>query len=151
MDVRLEQDGATGSCVPYRQRAGPHTAVTVTKNIIFGYSETINVGVWDTNTPKKAKAVAAFDMAAVLADPSHQTKQPLPWRICSRLRGRTLRFKVWLPEKQREPAWNDRVHARSTDAIPAGHLGPGKSGWYFGHVPPGGQVRYEGLSIWAWQ
>ena len=146
MDLGDEQQCPGRSGVPSHQRDGPTRAITVTKNVIYGYNDTINVGVWDTGRYYKAFTVAAFDMRAVLADPLN----PLPWRICGRLTAHTLTFKIWLPTKEHEPTWNDPVHSRTTDSIPAAYLASGKTGWYIGHIPPAGQVQYNELSIWSW-
>jgi hypothetical protein len=128
---------------------GRTRAVTVTKNVFFAYYATINVGVWDTDSRKTDAPIAAYDMKAVLEDPSTNALKPFPWRICARVQGKTLTFKIWLPTREREPSWTNPVHARTTHGIPAGHLAAGKTGWYIGHIPPGGRVQYSGLGIWS--
>jgi len=74
--------------------------------------------------------------------------RPLPWRVCTRMIGTTLGFKIWFPAVMSEPAWNDPAYTR-TATVPAAWIVPGKAGWYAGHLPPGGRARYTGLSVWS--
>ena len=70
-----------------------------------------------------------------------------PWRVCTKMvTGSMLLFKIWFPQTMSEPAWSDGKYARVATVPPAWHVA-GKSGWYAGHIPPGGTVSYGNLSV----
>lgn len=126
-------------------------AVTVTKNVIYNVHWVFNVHTWDTaaNPAKPFTQVAQFDM--VNAVTQNGKLRPLPWRVCSRIVGNTLDFKIWFPfQNQTEPAWGDPVYSRSA-TIPelSTWNQPGKTGWYIGHMQPGQSARYNGLTAYS--
>lgn len=130
---------------------GRTRAVTVTKNVIYGIYWVFNLHTWDTaradGRPDAFAQVAQFDMGPVMFG-ADGTYRPLPWRVCTEAQGTTVRFKIWFPGEMAEPAWTDPAYARSA-TLPAGWTGAGRSGWYAGHVPPGGSARYTNLGIWS--
>ena len=121
-------------------------AVTVTKNVIYGIYWVFNVHVWDSSSAQPFTQIAQFDMVDVMTQ--NGAMRPFPWRTCTQLVGQTLTFKIWFPSQQAEPAWNDPVYTR-TATVPADYSAPGKSGWYVGHIPPAGTVKYNNIGIWT--
>jgi hypothetical protein len=128
---------------------GTTRAVTVTKNVIYGIHWVFNVHTWDSASSQPFTQIAQFDMVDLMIQ--NGAMRPFPWRTCARVVGNTLTFKIWFPSQQAEPSWTDPVHTRSTNAIPAGYLSAGKSGWYIGHIPPAGSVKYNDLGLWRYQ
>ncbi|GAB2859025.1 hypothetical protein GCM10027026_06020 [Myroides odoratimimus subsp. xuanwuensis] len=132
-----------GVAVRIQSRPRRVRAVTVTKNTIHGMHGVFNVMTWDTaRSGEPWRSVAQFDLSAVVAADGHVL--PLPWRVCVRVVGRSLSFKVWLPAETSEPSWRNRTHVRQV-RLPRGYVAAGKAGWYVGHVPGGGSVVYRGL------
>lgn len=119
-------------------------AITVTKNIWAHYFLVFNVHMWDTDWAQPFVGIGQYNMSAVLDSPTGI--KPLPWRICARMDGTILMFKVWLPGTEREPSWTDAIHTNSM-LIPKDFAVPGRVGWYVGHIPPGGSARYSDLVI----
>lgn len=116
-------------------------AVTVTKNVWAQVYWVFNVHAWSGETFVQ---IAQFDMVDIMFTPAGGY-QPLPWRVASRMVGSALTFKIWFPAMA-EPAWTDPAYAR-TATVPVGWLSPGKIGWYAGHLPPSGSVRYTSLTV----
>jgi hypothetical protein len=125
-------------------RVGPVRAVTLTKNVIFGVVWVFNVHEWDLSSTEPFVQVAQFDLVNAVV-PVGGVIRPLPWRVCARLIGNTITMKIWFPPET-EPAWTDPDRVRSA-TIPAGWEAPGKTGWYVGHLPPGGSATYTRLSV----
>ncbi|HUS26273.1 MAG TPA: hypothetical protein VMY99_02920 [Nevskiaceae bacterium] len=123
-------------------------AITVTKNVIYGIYWVFNVHTWDSSLAQPFTQVAQFDMANVVI--KNGAFAPFPWRACAQITGQTLQFKIWLPNQEAEPAWNDAVHT-GTATIPADYSAAGRTGWYVGHIPPGGKATYNNLGIWKQQ
>lgn len=120
-------------------------AVTLTKNIAFGIQTVLNVVTWDTaRRGDPWRTVAQLDLAAVLM--RHGRLRPMPWRACLRVHDRRVRIKVWLPARSPEPSWSDPVAAR-TARLPRAFVLAGRPGWYVGHLPAGGSVRYRNLTV----
>jgi hypothetical protein len=122
-------------------------AITVTKNIVFDVFWVFNVHTWDTTRNPAFEQLSQFDMSSVIFRPDG-SYQPLPWRVCTQMRSATLTFKVWFPAVMKEPSWTDPAYTR-TATLPADWLTAGKSGWYVGHIPPGGRAQYNNLGIWS--
>jgi hypothetical protein len=120
-------------------------SLTVDKNVWAGVSWVLWVVGWDTATPEVFTGIANKDVSAVVA-PSGDY-EPLPWRVCARVIGSALTFKIWVPAREGEPSWTDPTHT-GTATIPAKWTVPGKFGWYVGHVPPAGSARYGNLRVW---
>jgi hypothetical protein len=140
---RLDQQG-----LAVRFRAGPagrSRAITLTKNTFAGYVWVFNLLSWDTRRPGVAwRTLGQFDLSPVVS--SHLKLLPFPWRVCLRAQGRRVDFKVWLPDREPEPPWNDPVHSRSAP-VPHRFQQPGLPGWYVGHLRPGDHVSYADMSV----
>lgn len=121
-------------------------AVTVTKNVWAGVNWVFNVHVWDSSLAEPFIDIGQFDLGAVLSN-SQGGLYPLPWRLCVRVDGDRLTFKLWVPAVHAEPGWADPVHSRST-SVPAAWNVPGQLGWYVGHLPPAGSATFNGLQLW---
>lgn len=130
-----------------RVRSGPgrrQRAVTVTKNVWVHFFWVFNLHTWDTRRQgDPMRQFAQFDMHDVVMPDGELL--PFPWRVCLRVRGRAVAFKVWLPRSQPEPSWSDPVHVREA-TVPKGFSAPGRPGWYIGHLPPTGSTRYTALT-----
>jgi len=121
-------------------------AVTVTKNIYFGATWIINLHVWDSRESPAYSQVGQFDLSDELA-PSGE-RAPFPWRLCARVVGSTLEFKIWRPNDERKPAWGDSSHGGSA-TVPAGWVQPGEAGLFVGHIPPGGAASFDRIKTFA--
>jgi hypothetical protein len=124
-------------------------AITVTKNVEFGVPWIFNVHTWDSADTIGGPwtQVAQLDMQkAVEADGS---TRPFPWRVCARVMSNSLELKLWFPATMREPPWGDPTYTRRTSDLPDSYSSPGRTGWYVGHLPPGGSVTYSALGIWS--
>jgi hypothetical protein len=142
---RSAPDVQEGLAVRIRDDRGRIRAVTLTKNVEFGYYWVFNVLTWDTAREGDPwRAVGQFDMSAVVS-PSGTRLASLPWRVCLRVAGRDLAFKVWLPGRGTEPTWQDPLAARHT-RLPAAFVAAGVPGWYVGHLSDHGRVAYEHLT-----
>ncbi|HTE22701.1 MAG TPA: hypothetical protein VK674_06710 [Candidatus Limnocylindria bacterium] len=125
--------------------------ITVTKNIFFGATWFFNVHVWDSASNEPFTQLAGFDMSEVMGkmwwdeQGSLQSNlKPLPWHLCARTVGNTLKFKVWPDDVTPQPSWNDSRYVREVQ-IPAAWDVPGKAGWYIGHLNPGHSAEFQGL------
>jgi hypothetical protein len=138
----LDQQG-----LAVRFRAGPgdrRRAITLTKNTFANYVWIFNLLTWDTRRPGEAwRSLGQFDLSPVVS--SNLKLLPFPWRVCLRAQGQRVDFKVWLPRREPEPAWDDPVHAHSA-TLPRRFGKPGVPGWYVGHLKPGDHVTYADLS-----
>lgn len=118
-------------------------AVTVTKNVMWGANWQFNVLTWDSRSWAPWQVRGSVDLARVFW-PGEQLA-PLPWRVCARVEGDTVRVKGWLAG-QPEPTWDDPVHSGSV-RLPAEWVYPGKAGWYVGHLAPGHAATYSDLVL----
>lgn len=123
---------------------GRTRAVTVTKNIYFSFSSVFNVHVWDTTAAQPFTLVGQIWLSEAFS--VHDGVDALPWQMCARAVGTTVEMKAWT-EHDPEPAWGDPAWGGSIELDPA-WVYPGKAGWYVGHVPPGGEVRFDHLRTW---
>ncbi|HET7740093.1 MAG TPA: hypothetical protein VFL67_05540 [Mycobacterium sp.] len=144
-----QSDGFVQEGVALRviDQPGRVRALTVTKNVIYGVQSAFNVHTWDTDLSQPFTAIGQYDMSQVVTADGQYVA--FPWAICARVLGDQLTFKVWVPNREPEPEWNDAIHARTT-TVPAGYLEPGSTGWYIGHIPAGGSAHYEDLATWTW-
>jgi hypothetical protein len=117
-------------------------AVTVTKNVWQWLTGIYNVHLWDTSNPEPYLFVAGFDMSGAIGV-GDTTSPATARRLCVRVRGRELTFKVW-PASAGEPSWSSPVHARSVILPPQG-LHSGRPGWYQGHLGPGRLAFHQGM------
>ena len=133
-----------GLAVRIRDRDGRVRAVTLTKNVQFGLYWVFNLLTWDTARGGDPwRKVGQFDLSPVIGR-STQRLAALPWRVCLRVTGRQVAFKVWLPRERTEPSWSERHYVRRA-RLPRGYAA-GVPGWYVGHLPPGAKVVYGALS-----
>ena len=118
-------------------------AVTVTGNIVWGARFGFNVHVWDTARFPRAAVPVTYaggaDLSRTFGPAAGLMK--LPWRICARVRGRVLDFKVW-PVAAEEPRWGDTRFGRRFQ-LPASASYEGRAGWYAGHLRPGDRLVIE--------
>lgn len=125
---------------------GVTTAITVTKNVIYGIYWVFNVHTWNTSqTPYPFTQIAQFSFPKVVTYLGVVLK--LPWRACAQIQNGILDFKIWRPNVMSEPAWGDPNYTASV-AVPAAYTGAGLTGWYIGHIPPGGNATYTQLGVW---
>lgn len=134
------QEGVAGRILIQGDRT---RAVTVNKNVWNRGTWIYVVHLWDTNTPEVFHLVGSFDMSAVIG-PSDSVSPASARRLCMRLRGRVLTFKVWRAQEP-EPPWADTTHVR-TVLLPREALHSGRPGWYSGHLPPGSNQFVSGMS-----
>ena len=141
----LDQEG-----LAVRFRAGPgdrRRAVTLTKNTYANYNWVFNLLTWDSDRPGQPwRKFGQFDLSPVVS--SHLRLLPFPWRVCLRAQGRRVDFKIWLPDREPEPAWSDPVHTRSA-TVPQRFTRAGVPGWYVGHLRPGDHVTYADLRTYG--
>lgn len=122
--------------------AGATRAITVTKNIFFGFDSIFNVHVWDTGASPPSKGIMQLDMIKPLRE------KPFPWHLCARVSGTLLTIKVWTADEP-EPEWGDGLHDASA-ALPSEWVYKGKAGWYIGHLPLGGFATFTDLETWKY-
>ena len=112
---------------------GALRAITVTRNVWGDTAEIYNVHLWDTTpamTPSAmsiSELVDSADLSAALDEAPSEGR-----RLCARIEGRVLEFKVWLADDA-EPDWGDPLHTHTTE-VPESWVYPGRSGLYFGHL-----------------
>ncbi len=118
-----QSDGFVQEGVALRvvDQPGRVRALTVTKNVIYGTQWAFNVHTWDTDLSEPFTAIGQYDMSQVVTSGGNYLD--FPWRICARVLGDQLTFKVWVPNREPEPEWNDAVHARTT-TVPASNSQP---------------------------
>ena len=137
------QEGAALRIAP--RPDGSVRAITLTKNVYLYGSWIFNVHVWDSATGHM-QSLASFSLEPALSIPGNPpTMQPLPWRVCARVEGSTLRFKAWRLA-EREPGWGDRRSGGSVK-LPSDAPSSGYTGWYAGHLGAGMTVTYTDLEI----
>lgn len=117
-------------------------AVTITQNV-YGRSIWFAwLNVWDTTLGTKPTAVAAFDLFPIVSI-TRQTMRT-PWRVCARIRGDRVDFKVWTDDA--EPAWSDRTHVFHA-TLPPDWVEPGYAGGYIGHLHAGGTGTFSDIDV----
>jgi hypothetical protein len=137
--------GLTQAGLALRVRGdGPRVrAVTVTGNIVWGARFGFNVHVWDTARHPRGTVPVTYAGGADLSrtfGPANGLMK-LPWRICARVKGRMLDFKVW-PVAAKEPRWGDTRFGRRFQ-LPVTATYEGRAGWYAGHLRPGDRLVIE--------
>jgi hypothetical protein len=135
-----------GLALRIRHHDGATTAITVTKNIVYGVHWAFNVHAWDSSSESPFTLLGQWDLSAVVLDHDGQD-QPMPWRVCFRAVGSTVALKIWWPGRMPEPSWSDPDYTR-TMTIPATYSHRGHAGWYVGHLRPGMSTEYDGLGTW---
>jgi hypothetical protein len=136
-----------GLALRIRHHAGVTTAITVTKNIVYGVHWVFNVHAWDSSSESPFTQLGQWDLSPVVLDQDGQY-QPMPWRVCFRAVGITVSMKIWWPGRMGEPSWSDPAFTRSM-TIPDVYARRGRAGWYVGHLQPGMSTTYDGLGTWV--
>jgi len=132
-----------GLAVRVVDRGGRVRAVTLTKNIAFGVQTVINVLTWDTaRSGEPWHQIGQYDVVDVVARDGKLL--PLPWRVCMRVAGRRLAFKIWPLGRVPHPSWSDSRYVRRAK-VPKAFDIAGRPGWYIGHVPSRGTAGYSDL------
>ena len=127
-----------------QRRGGGVAAITVTKNVYLVGSWVFNVHVWDSATARLHQ-IASVNLAGALSKPGDPpTPQPLPWRVCARVVGRTFTFKAWRIASG-QPAWGDPRFGGSV-RLPADAPSTGYPGGYIGHLQPGMLATFVDLT-----
>lgn len=135
-----------GLALRVRHHDGVTTAITVTKNIVYGAHWVFNVHAWDSSSETPFTQLGQWDLSPVILDQDGHY-QPMPWRVCFRAVGSTVTLKIWWPGRMGEPSWSDPAYTR-TMSIPTGYSRRGHAGWYVGHLQPGMSTAYDGLGTW---
>lgn len=117
-------------------------AVTVIKNVWARATSMYVVHHWDTAHPEEFDQLGAFDMSGAVG-PEDSLSSAHARRVCARVRGATLRFKVWRA-REPEPPWSDRAHVRSV-TLPERARHSGRPGWYGGHLSAGSRQFVTGM------
>lgn len=124
---------------------GSFRALMISQNIFWYSVYVFNVHLVDTSHERPILQLGHFDLSDGLApDGTHDSLLPGPWRMCARAVGSELAVKVWSLEHP-EPEWDDERHAGTLE-LPKGWDYAGHSGWYVGHLPPGGTLSLSDLT-----
>ncbi len=115
--------------------------IVVAKNIYYGAAWQLNVYTWDSARDPYFVVHGSVWLGGAFGEGG--APRPLPWMVCARVDGRTVRVKGWAGEEA-EPAWNDPVHSGSV-LVPMTWVYPGKAGWYAGHIEPGDSLAMDNL------
>lgn len=120
-----------GVAVRMRADGDRHRGITVMKNIFGGVNSVYNVHLWDTTIggDLPARHIAGFAMEDSVG---HGNSDSVPRRLCAKVEGQTLTFKVW-PAGNPEPEWNDPTASRSL-VLPSDWVFDGQPGLYIGHL-----------------
>ncbi len=87
--------------------------------------------------------LGSVDLSAVFdADGSVPS---FPWRMCARVEGRSLEWKVW-PMEHPEPDWNDPLFGGRV-TLPPDWVYAGQPGFYIGHLGAGSYAQFEDESV----
>jgi hypothetical protein len=128
-----------GAALRVRAEDGTVTkAITVSKNVMYGFVWILNVHGWDTGRAAPRTGLGQVDLGPALKS------RPFPWHICARTTGRSLVVKAWTGAGP-EPAWDDPAHTGSI-TLPSEWVYPGTTGWYLGHLSPGGFAEFTDLT-----
>jgi len=135
-DGRFSQQGAA-----LRVRSDGTTvtrAITVSKNVMYGFVWILNVHGWDTGRASPRTGLGQVDLGPALKG------RPFPWHICVRTRGTALVVKAWAGADP-VPAWDDPGYTGAV-TLPSEWVYPGTTGWYLGHLTPGGFAELADLT-----
>lgn len=117
-------------------------AIMVTNNVFLLSRTSFNVHVADSSADPALRLIAQVPLPDSVGPSIHET-QPLPWRLCARVRGRELELKVWpLARVEEEPSWGDPTFVGGA-TLPADWVRAGRPGFYIGHLPPGESTSFS--------
>ena len=138
--------------VALRVARSPHGGVrgiTVNKNTWVRAHWFYNVMLWDTSQGdhqgfgiRTAVQYTGIDMRTAL---SGSAAGDTPRRLCARLSGTTLEWKLW-PTNVAEPSWDDPAHTARV-VLPQSWVYQGSPGLYIGHTPPGGWATFGAVTL----
>ncbi len=131
----LDQQGIALRIAPTADGLGTR-AITVTKNVVYGFIWVLNVHVWDTTISATSPEVelAHFDLHALLGSP-YANVTPPPWHVCAQVDGAVLQLMAWTGSNP-QPSWADATAVESV-TLPDAWVYPGAAGWYLGHLHAG--------------
>jgi hypothetical protein len=115
-------------------------AICVMKNIWMGGNWIFNAIGFDHGS---FVVLGTVDLSETF-DPNGLVTQ-LPWRMCARVEGRSLDWKVW-PTARAEPAWGDTMYG-TTVTLPGEWVYPGRPGFYVGHLEMGDDAEFTDESV----
>jgi hypothetical protein len=143
----VDQQGIALRIAPTADGLGTR-AITVTKNVVYGYIWVLNVHVWDTtiSATSPERELAHFSLDAVLGS-SYANVTPPPWHVCAEVVGNILQFMVWTGSNP-QPSWDDATAVHSV-TLPDSWVYPGAAGWYIGHLRAGDTDTFTDLQTWA--
>lgn len=117
-----------------RDKDGRFRVITVMKNVVYGAVWQLNVLTWDNHGSPTMSPRGAVNLEPIFRPGG--VVAALPWKVCAKAVGSVVTVKAWRGD-EKEPAWGDSSHGGSV-TLPAGWDFAGKTGWYLGHIPPGG-------------
>jgi hypothetical protein len=138
-----DPDQQPGIALRIRSAGGRTQAITVTKNVWFGYYARFNVHVMDSAATEPYRQIGSVDLSSTFLLPDGGVR-PYPWRMCALVVGDTVRFVAW-PASETPPAWDDPAYGGSA-RLPAGWQAPGRPGLYAGHLQAGHSLEYRSVS-----
>lgn len=127
-------------------RAGNRVrAITLTQNVV-GVQWTFNLHTWDTLRPGDPyRTVEQFDLSQTFLAGG---LPPYPWRVCVRVIGSELEFRVWSADES-DPGWGDPLRGGQA-TLPDGWVHAGQTGWYVGHLAAGQSAGLTDLATWSY-
>lgn len=142
----VDQQGIALRIAPTADGLGTR-AVTITKNILYGFYWVFNVHVWDTTTSPITpfKLITQFNFGNIVT--ANGALVPAPWHVCARVVGSTFQAMVWTGTDP-QPDWTDPDHVQTT-TLPDGWDYPGYAGWYIGHLHAGDVNVFSDLATWS--
>lgn len=118
--------------------------LTVTKNV-FGFYHAVNVHLMDSAADPQVVLLRQFVLTGLLEDGGEGGVAPFPWRLCARVVGSSVDFKIW-PTKLTEPDWGDPAFGGHYD-LDVGMPASGRFGWYAGHLNAGELVGFVDMTV----
>ncbi len=146
----LGENTQGGLALRVRNDDGRTRAITVTNNVFLQARWIFNLHLWDTGDREadgeirlrvfrqfelREAGLVRFPPAPAPGElPAPPEVVDLPWRMCARVAGHVLTFKVW-PTSIDEPRWDDPRHTGAA-LLPDEWVYAGRPGWYAGHIGP---------------
>jgi hypothetical protein len=141
--------GQPGIALRIRQDGARVRTVTVVNNVYAGYRTNWNLVLFDSADSAHGGFTVVEGRSLYEAFRGDADGlQPLPWRLCARVRGDEVDLKAWpLSRSSAEPTWDDPTY-NLTYRLPPGWVFPGHAGWFVGHVLAGEQMGFDDLASW---
>lgn len=127
-------------------------AITVTKNVWGGVTSVFHLLLWDTTISGQVGPVMQLMVSPQRwwlhglehdggkTDGSPGSSAALPWKMCAKVVGDQLTFRIW-PLSKPDPGWGDPKFG-STLTLPDSWVYAGSPGSYIGHLVPGGHFTF---------